>query len=146
MSADSDHFLSIFLQKAPSSSSSSPSSSSSQWSSSVAVSLGRPASQEVGHRSSSSSSRASGDHAGTSSQGGPVRPGRGSPGFSRPSSASPPQAPVARSELNVRLPRGTSQTNSMSIFIPISLIYCSPYSLKQPRSASIWELLCDHSV
>ncbi|XP_023813753.1 protein Wiz isoform X2 [Oryzias latipes] len=97
---------SALKKKAPSSSSSSPSSSSSQWSSSVAVSLGRPASQEVGHRSSSSSSRASGDHAGTSSQGGPVRPGRGSPGFSRPSSASPPQAPVARSELNVRLPRG----------------------------------------
>uniref|UniRef100_A0A3B3HQY4 WIZ zinc finger b n=1 Tax=Oryzias latipes TaxID=8090 RepID=A0A3B3HQY4_ORYLA len=48
---------------------------------------------------------ASGDHAGTSSQGGPVRPGRGSPGFSRPSSASPPQAPVARSELNVRFER-----------------------------------------
>uniref|UniRef100_A0A8C7YU29 C2H2-type domain-containing protein n=1 Tax=Oryzias sinensis TaxID=183150 RepID=A0A8C7YU29_9TELE len=48
---------------------------------------------------------ASGDHAGTSSQGGPVRPGRGSPSFSRPSSASPPQAPVARSELNVRFER-----------------------------------------
>uniref|UniRef100_A0AAQ4Q930 C2H2-type domain-containing protein n=2 Tax=Gasterosteus aculeatus aculeatus TaxID=481459 RepID=A0AAQ4Q930_GASAC len=84
------------LKKKAASSSSSSSSSASQWSSSLAVSLVRPLSREV---SLGSSRVAEGEAA-------PLRPGRGSPSPSRCSGGLPLQAQVARSELNVRLPRG----------------------------------------
>ncbi|KAM8844287.1 protein Wiz isoform 2-T2 [Spinachia spinachia] len=90
-STDSDHILPISSQKAASSSS-----SSSQWSSSLAVSLVRPLSREV---SLGSSRTAEGEAA-------PQRPGRGGPSPSRFSGGLALQAQVARSELNVRLPRG----------------------------------------
>nr|XP_020478827.1 protein Wiz isoform X2 [Monopterus albus] len=82
--------------------SSSSSSSSSQWSSSLALSLVRPLSREV----SQGSSKAAESEAGTNPQSTPIRPGRSSPGVSRLASDLPLQAQVARSELNVRLPRG----------------------------------------
>ncbi|KAM9346173.1 protein Wiz [Symphorus nematophorus] len=95
---DSDHILPISSQKASSSSSS----SSSQWSSSLAVSLVRPPSREV----SQGSSKTSEGEAGTDLQAAPSRPGRSSPSLSRLADGLPLQAQVARSELNVRLPRG----------------------------------------
>ncbi|XP_072225726.1 protein Wiz [Leuresthes tenuis] len=88
---------SAFKKKAHSSAS-----SSSQWSSSLAVSLVRPLSHEV----SQSSSKTAEDEAGTSLQAAPIRPGRRSPSLSRLGGGLPLQAQVARSELNVRLPRG----------------------------------------
>ncbi|KAM6904737.1 protein Wiz [Xenentodon cancila] len=96
-SVGSDHVLPISSQKAPSSSS-----SSSSWSSSLAVSLVRPLSRDT----SRGSSKAAEDDAGTSFQEGPMRPGRSSPSVSRLSGGLSVQAQVARSELNVRLPRG----------------------------------------
>uniref|UniRef100_A0A8D2ZLA5 C2H2-type domain-containing protein n=1 Tax=Scophthalmus maximus TaxID=52904 RepID=A0A8D2ZLA5_SCOMX len=82
----------------------STSSSSSQWSSSLAVSLLRPASREFGQGSSRS---AEGVETRTSPQASAIRPGRGSsPSPSRLAGGLPLQAQVARSELNVRLPRG----------------------------------------
>ncbi|XP_018554168.1 protein Wiz isoform X2 [Lates calcarifer] len=83
-------------------SSSTSSSSSSQWSSSLAVSLVRPLSREV---SQGSSKTTEGD-AGTNLQAAAIRPGRSSPSPSRLAGGLPLQAQVARSELNVRLPRG----------------------------------------
>uniref|UniRef100_A0A1A8HU70 C2H2-type domain-containing protein n=1 Tax=Nothobranchius kuhntae TaxID=321403 RepID=A0A1A8HU70_NOTKU len=71
------------------------SSSSSQWSSSLA-SLVRPRSHDI--------SRGPSDIAEDKSAAN--RPGRSSPSFSRLSGILPLQAQVARSELNVRLPRG----------------------------------------
>uniref|UniRef100_A0A8C6MG92 Si:ch211-194b1.1 n=1 Tax=Nothobranchius furzeri TaxID=105023 RepID=A0A8C6MG92_NOTFU len=71
------------------------SSSSSQWSSSLA-SLVRPQSHDI--------SRGPSDIAEDKSAAN--RPGRSSPSFSRLSGILPLQAQVARSELNVRLPRG----------------------------------------
>uniref|UniRef100_A0A3B5B1Z9 Protein Wiz-like n=1 Tax=Stegastes partitus TaxID=144197 RepID=A0A3B5B1Z9_9TELE len=83
-------------------SSSSSSSSSSQWSSSLAVSLVRPLSREV----SQGSSKTAEGEAGTNFQAVPIRAGRSSPSLSRLGGGLPLQAQVARSELNVRLPRG----------------------------------------
>uniref|UniRef100_A0A3Q1F0D1 WIZ zinc finger b n=2 Tax=Acanthochromis polyacanthus TaxID=80966 RepID=A0A3Q1F0D1_9TELE len=84
--------------------SSSSSSSSSQWSSSLAVSLVRPLSHEV----SQGSSKTAEGEAGTNFQAVPIRAGRSSPSLSRLGGGGglPLQAQVARSELNVRLPRG----------------------------------------
>lgn len=96
LTADSDHILPISSQKASSS-------SSSQWSSSLAVSLVRPLSHEV----SQGSSKTAEEETGTNFQGAPIRAGRSSPSLSRLGSGHPLQAQVARSELNVRLPRGT---------------------------------------
>ncbi|XP_033501062.2 protein Wiz isoform X1 [Epinephelus lanceolatus] len=96
-SADSDHILPISSQKASSSSSSS---SSSQWSSSLAVSLVRPLSREVSQSSSKTAEGEANLHAAL------LRPGRSSPSPSPLSGSLPLQAQVARSELNVRLPRG----------------------------------------
>ncbi|XP_054614835.1 protein Wiz isoform X2 [Dunckerocampus dactyliophorus] len=95
---DSDHRSPISPQK-PSSSSST---SSSQWSSALAVNLVRPLSRELGQGSSKT----------TEEQAGPnlvaphVRPASSSPNPSRLTGGLPLQAQVARSELNVRLPRG----------------------------------------
>lgn len=97
LTADSDHILPISSQKASSSS------SSSQWSSSLAVSLVRPLSHEV----SQGSSKTAEEETGINFQGAPIRAGRSSPSLSRLGSGHPLQAQVARSELNVRLPRGT---------------------------------------
>uniref|UniRef100_UPI0037E78CED protein Wiz n=1 Tax=Semicossyphus pulcher TaxID=241346 RepID=UPI0037E78CED len=83
-------------------SSCSSSSASSHWSSSLAVGLVRPLSREVSH----SSSKTAEGEAGKSLQGAPIRPGRSSTSPSRLSGGLPLQAQVARSELNVRLPRG----------------------------------------
>ncbi|KAM6966574.1 LOW QUALITY PROTEIN: protein Wiz-like [Tautogolabrus adspersus] len=83
-------------------SSSSSSSSSSHWPSSLAVGLVRPLSREVSH----SSSKTAEDEAGNSLQGALIRSDRGSPSPSRLAGGLPLQAQVARSELNVRLPRG----------------------------------------
>ncbi|XP_042076206.1 protein Wiz isoform X2 [Haplochromis burtoni] len=80
----------------------SSSSSSSQWSSSLAVSLVRPLSHEV----SQGSSKTAEEETGTNFQGAPIRAGRSSPSLSRLGSGHTLQAQVARSELNVRLPRG----------------------------------------
>ncbi|XP_051243251.1 protein Wiz isoform X2 [Dicentrarchus labrax] len=88
--------------KKKASSSSSSSSSSSQWSSSLAVSLVRPLSREV----SQGSSKTADGEAGTNLLSAPIRPGRSSPSLSRLAGGLPLQAQVARSELNVRLPRG----------------------------------------
>ncbi|KAF3700594.1 Protein Wiz Widely-interspaced zinc finger-containing protein [Channa argus] len=96
-SADSDHILPVSSQKTSSSSS-----SSSQWSSSLAVSLVRPLSREVGH----GSSKAAESEAGSNRQASAMGPGRSSPSLSRLAGGLPLQAQVARSELNVRLPRG----------------------------------------
>ncbi|XP_028310466.1 protein Wiz [Gouania willdenowi] len=99
-SAEPDHCLSVSAQKAPSSSSSS---SSSHWSSSLTPSLGRPQSGEV---KPGSSKNADGD-TGSSSQASSGKAGRSSPGFTWLGGGGfPLQAQVARSELNVRLPRG----------------------------------------
>ncbi|XP_074551863.1 protein Wiz-like isoform X2 [Halichoeres trimaculatus] len=78
------------------------SSSSSSWSSSLAVGLVRPLSREVSHGSSKTTE---GD-AGNNLQGDPFRSGCSSPSPSRLAGGLPLQAQVARSELNVRLPRG----------------------------------------
>ncbi|KAM3864383.1 protein Wiz [Diretmus argenteus] len=86
--SDFDHLLPISSQKASSSSS-----SSSQWST-VAV---RPVNHEV---------KTAEVEAGSHLLAPPIKPIRSSPSPSRPSSALPLQAQVARSELNVRLPRG----------------------------------------
>ncbi|MEQ2292094.1 hypothetical protein AMECASPLE_019583, partial [Ameca splendens] len=94
-SVDSDHILPISSQKAHSSS------SSSQWSSSLASSLAQPRSQELRR----GSSEITDDESGTSSRSAPVRASGSSPTFLRLGSSL--QAQVARSELNVRLPRGT---------------------------------------
>uniref|UniRef100_A0A8C5GTT6 WIZ zinc finger n=1 Tax=Gouania willdenowi TaxID=441366 RepID=A0A8C5GTT6_GOUWI len=91
---------SALKKKAPSSSSSS---SSSHWSSSLTPSLGRPQSGEV---KPGSSKNADGD-TGSSSQASSGKAGRSSPGFTWLGGGGfPLQAQVARSELNVRLPRG----------------------------------------
>ncbi|KAM9780543.1 protein Wiz [Neosynchiropus ocellatus] len=74
-------------------------SSASHWASSLPVSLVRPLSREV----SRSTSSAADDDADTSP---PVQSGAGSRSPSRLADGLPPQAQVARSELNVRLPRG----------------------------------------
>ncbi|XP_014891351.1 protein Wiz isoform X5 [Poecilia latipinna] len=95
-SVDSDHVLPISSQKAHSSSSS----SSSQWSSSLASSLARPRSQELRQGSSEAADKESG----AALRAAPARAGGSSPTFSRLGSSL--QAQVARSELNVRLPRG----------------------------------------
>ncbi|XP_026180211.1 protein Wiz isoform X2 [Mastacembelus armatus] len=97
-SVDSDHILPVSPQKASSSSSS----SSSQWSSSLAVSLVRPLSREVGQ----GSSRTAEGEARTNLQPASIRPGLSSPAISRLAGGLRLQAQVARSELNVRLPRG----------------------------------------
>ncbi|KAI3360172.1 hypothetical protein L3Q82_014494 [Scortum barcoo] len=97
-STDSDHILPVSSQKASSSSS-----SSSQWSSSLAVSLVRPLSREVGQASSKT---AEGEAGTAPHEAAPIRPGRSSPSPSRLAGGLPLQAQVARSELNVRLPRG----------------------------------------
>ncbi|CAJ1075662.1 protein Wiz isoform X2 [Xyrichtys novacula] len=75
---------------------------SSSWSSSLAVGLVRPLSREVSHGSSKTTDGDSGN----SLLGDPVRSGRSSPSPSRLAGGVPLQAQVARSELNVRLPRG----------------------------------------
>ncbi|XP_043956364.1 protein Wiz isoform X4 [Gambusia affinis] len=95
-SVDSDLVLLISSQKAHSSSSP----SSSQWSSSLAASLARPRSQELRR----GSSEAGDEESGAASRSAPDRAGGSSPTLSRLSSSL--QAQVARSELNVRLPRG----------------------------------------
>ncbi|XP_026203951.1 protein Wiz-like isoform X2 [Anabas testudineus] len=82
--------------------SSSSSSSSSQWSSSLAVSLVGPLSREA----SQGSSKTTESEASTNRQATAIRPGRSSPSLSRLSGGLALQAQVARSELNVRLPRG----------------------------------------
>lgn len=92
MSTDSDHIRPISSQKASSS-------TTSQWSSSLAVSLVRPLSREVGHCSSKTAEA----EAGTAPL---LRPSHSSPSPLRLSGSLPLQAQVARSELNVRLPRG----------------------------------------
>ena len=94
-SMDSDHMLPISSQKASSS-------SSSHWSSSLAVSLVRPMSREA----SQGSSKTAEGETGTNLQATAIRPGRSSPSPSQLVSSLPLQAQVARSELNVRLPRG----------------------------------------
>ncbi|KAM9745631.1 protein Wiz isoform 1-T1 [Menidia menidia] len=93
---------SAFKKKAPSSSS-----SSSQWSSSLAVSFVRPLSHEI-PKIPKTSSKAAEHEAGPSLQAAPGGPGPRSPGLSRLGGGGglPLQAQVARSELNVRLPRG----------------------------------------
>ncbi|KAJ0058049.1 hypothetical protein NL108_007274, partial [Boleophthalmus pectinirostris] len=85
-----------------SSASSSSSSSASQWSSSLAVSLVPPLNREVAH----CPSKNSGDESNTNLDTTPPKPLDSSPCPSRPSGSLPLQAQVARSELNVRLPRG----------------------------------------
>ncbi|XP_054890976.1 protein Wiz isoform X2 [Poeciliopsis prolifica] len=95
-SVDSDHVLPISSQKAHSSSSP----SSSQWSSSLAASLALPRSQELRQ----GSSEAVDEESGAASRSAPARAGGSSTTFSRLGSSL--QAQVARSELNVRLPRG----------------------------------------
>ncbi|XP_051904713.1 protein Wiz isoform X2 [Hippocampus zosterae] len=96
-STDSDHSP-PFSHKASSSSSS----SSSQWSSALAVNLVRPLSREL----------VPGPHKAREDQAGPdlrashVRPPSGGPRPSQLVGSLPLQAQVARSELNVRLPRG----------------------------------------
>ncbi|XP_077414801.1 uncharacterized protein wizb isoform X2 [Vanacampus margaritifer] len=95
-STDSDHRFPFSSQKASSSSSS----SSSQWSSALAVNLVRPLSRELGQ----SSFKASEDVAGPNLRAPHIRPISSSP--SQLVSNFPLQAQVARSELNVRLPRG----------------------------------------
>ncbi|XP_041673375.1 protein Wiz-like isoform X4 [Cheilinus undulatus] len=78
-------------------------SSSSHWSSSsLAVGLVRPLSREVSH----SSSKTAEDDADNNLQGSSIRSGGSSPSPSRLAGGLPLQAQVARSELNVRLPRG----------------------------------------
>ncbi|XP_019749121.1 protein Wiz isoform X2 [Hippocampus comes] len=96
-STDSDHSP-PFSHKASSSSS-----SSSQWSSALAVNLVRPLSRELGP----GSNKASEDEAGPNLRASHVRPtSSSSPRPSQLVSSLPLQAQVARSELNVRLPRG----------------------------------------
>ncbi|XP_012723371.2 protein Wiz isoform X1 [Fundulus heteroclitus] len=75
-------------------------SSSTQWSSSLAAGLARPRSQELRQ----GSSEAGDVESGIASRPGSVRAGGSSPTLSRLGSSL--QAQVARSELNVRLPRG----------------------------------------
>ncbi|XP_029945386.1 protein Wiz [Salarias fasciatus] len=89
-------------KKPPSSSSST--SSSSQWASSLAVSLVRPQGRDPAPGGSSKTPE--GDHGGGGSQAAAFRAGRSSPGLSRLGGGLQLQAQVARSELNVRLPRG----------------------------------------
>ncbi|XP_061701717.1 protein Wiz isoform X2 [Syngnathoides biaculeatus] len=97
-STDSDHSFPFSSQKASSSSSS----SSSQWSSALAVNLVRPLSRDLSQRSF----KASEDEAGPTPRGPNIRPYSSSPSPSQLFSSLPLQAQVARSELNVRLPRG----------------------------------------
>lgn len=92
--------------KKKASSSTSSSSSSSQWSSTLAVSLVRPTSREINHEINKGSSKSAEGEAGNNRQTPPIKPGSSSPSPSRPPSGLHPQAQVARSELNVRLPRG----------------------------------------
>ncbi|XP_035036634.2 protein Wiz [Hippoglossus stenolepis] len=82
---------------------SSTSSSSSQWSSSLAVSLVRSQSRDVVQGSSKATE---GVEAGSDFRAAVARPGCSSPSLSRLAGGLPLQAQVARSELNVRLPRG----------------------------------------
>nr|XP_057906461.1 protein Wiz isoform X2 [Doryrhamphus excisus] len=98
-STDSDHRSPISPQKASSTSST----SSSQWSSALAVNLVRPLSRELGQGSSKTSEEEAGpDH--VTPHG---RPASSSLSPSRLTGVGLPlQAQVARSELNVRLPRG----------------------------------------
>ncbi|XP_061604104.1 protein Wiz isoform X1 [Phyllopteryx taeniolatus] len=97
-STDSDHSFPFSSQKASSSSSS----SFSQWSSALAVNLVRPLSRDLSQRSV----KASQDEAGPNPRGPHIRPNSSSPSPSQLVSSLPVQAQVARSELNVRLPRG----------------------------------------
>ncbi|CAB1433347.1 unnamed protein product [Pleuronectes platessa] len=83
--------------------SSSSSSSSSQWSSSLAVSLVRAQSRDV---TQGSSKATEGGGAGSDFRAPGARPGCSSPAPPRLGGGLPLQAQVARSELNVRLPRG----------------------------------------
>ncbi|XP_069381024.1 protein Wiz [Paralichthys olivaceus] len=82
---------------------SSTSSPSSQWASSLAVSLVRSQSRDVNQGSSKT---AEGVEAGSDLRAAAARPGCSSPSPSRLAGGLPLQAQVARSELNVRLPRG----------------------------------------
>lgn len=104
-STDSDHSP-PFSHKASSSSSS----SSSQWSSALAVNLVRPLSRELGPGSNKASAE---DDAGANLRASHVRPTSSSPRPSQLVSSLPLQAQVARSELNVRLPRGTQRFDSI---------------------------------
>ncbi|XP_034047137.1 protein Wiz isoform X2 [Thalassophryne amazonica] len=78
------------------------SSSSSQWSSSTVANLVRSANHDINQSSSKTGDR----EAGTESQAPLSRADYGRPGSSQLSGVLPLQAQVARSELNVRLPRG----------------------------------------
>lgn len=100
VSADSPLVLTASSPKAPSSSSS----AASQSSSSLAVSLVPPVNREVPH----CPSKTSGDESSTSLGTAPSKPGHRIPSPQPPrlSGSLPLQAQVARSELNVRLPRG----------------------------------------
>ncbi|KAK7940159.1 hypothetical protein WMY93_003485 [Mugilogobius chulae] len=98
LSTDSPHVLPASSPKA-----SAPSSSSaSHWSSSLAVSLVPPANREVAHCPSKTSGDESSTKVGTT----PPKPTDNSPSPSRLSGSHTLQAQVARSELNVRIPRG----------------------------------------
>ncbi|XP_072299746.1 protein Wiz isoform X2 [Eucyclogobius newberryi] len=97
VSADSPHVLPASSPKASASSS-----SSSHWSSSLAVSLVPPINREVAY----CPSKTSGDESSSNHDTTPPKPPDISPSPSRLSGSLPLQAQVARSELNVRLPRG----------------------------------------
>uniref|UniRef100_A0A8C6TQ21 Si:ch211-194b1.1 n=1 Tax=Neogobius melanostomus TaxID=47308 RepID=A0A8C6TQ21_9GOBI len=99
LSADSSHVFSALSPKAPS-----YSSSASQSSSSLAVSLVPPVNRQVPH----CPSKTSGDESSTSLDTAPPKPSHCSPSLQPPrlSGSLTLQAQVARSELNVRLPRG----------------------------------------
>lgn len=122
MSADSDHVLPVSSQKASSSS------STSQWSSSLAVSLVRPIHRELAHCSSKNAE----DGSGTGLDASLIKAGGISPSPSRLSGSLPLQAQVARSELNVRLPRGMSA--------------CSICSSSKTRYSQVSEIVCIHTV
>ncbi|XP_057717524.1 protein Wiz isoform X2 [Corythoichthys intestinalis] len=96
-STESDHSF-PFSQKASSSSSS----SSSQWSSALVVNLVRPLSRDTDQGSLKNVE----DEAGPNLRASHIRPSSTSPSPTRLVSSLPLQAQVARSELNVRLPRG----------------------------------------
>uniref|UniRef100_A0A3B4AKE4 C2H2-type domain-containing protein n=1 Tax=Periophthalmus magnuspinnatus TaxID=409849 RepID=A0A3B4AKE4_9GOBI len=99
--SDSPHVLPASSPKASASSSSS-SLACGQWSSSLSVSLVPTFNREVAHCPSKNSE----DESSTSLDTTPPKPMDSSPSPSRPSGSLPLQAQVARSELNVRLPRG----------------------------------------
>ncbi|XP_061892929.1 protein Wiz isoform X2 [Entelurus aequoreus] len=101
-STDPDHRFPISPQKASSSSST----SSPQWSSALAVNLVRPLSRELGQGSSETTEEEAGPGL-RATHAGPVS---SSPSPSRLGTGLPLQAQVARSELNVRLPRVGAKT------------------------------------